>query len=396
MQKQTIKDVDVSGKRVFVRCDFNVPQDKNGKITDNKRIKAALPTIEYLSCKGAKIILCSHLGRPKGVFDPKYSLLPVAHELSRLLNKEVILASDVIGEDATKKANALKNGEILLLENVRFHSEEEKNDRAFAEKLSRFADIYVNDAFGAAHRAHASTAGIAEFCKHNVSGFLIEKELKIIGGALEVPKRPFVAILGGAKVSDKIGVIENLLNKVDSLIIGGAMAFTFIAALGGRIGNSKVETDKFDLAKDLIKKAKEKNVNLYLPDDVLAAKEFSSDSEPVLFDVNVIPDDYMGLDIGPKTIEKYKKVISSAKTVIWNGPMGVFEFENFAKGTRAIAEAMAQTTDAVTIIGGGDSAAAAEQLGFADKFTHISTGGGASLEFIEGKKLPGIECLDNK
>lgn len=396
MNKQTITDVDVSGKKVFVRCDFNVPQDKNGKITDDKRIRAALPTIKYLSEHGAKVILCSHLGRPKGTFDPKYSLLPVAQRLSELLQKEIPLAADVIGEDAIKHANALKNGDIMLLENVRFHAEEEKNDPEFAKKLSNFADIYVNDAFGTAHRAHASTAGIAQFCKHNVSGFLIEKELKVIGGALENPQRPFVAILGGAKVSDKIGVIENLIKKVDALIIGGAMAFTFIAAKGVKVGNSKVEEDKLELARELMKKAEKANVKIYFPCDVVAAKEFSADAEAKEFDIDKIPDGYMGLDIGKKTVVEFGNVIANAKTLIWNGPIGVFEFEKFANGTKAVAKAMADNSEAVTIIGGGDSAAAVEQMGFSDKLTHISTGGGASLEYIEGKLLPGIECLDNK
>ncbi len=396
MNKKTIKDVDVKGKRVLVRCDFNVPQDAEGKITDDNRIVGALPTIKYLFEHGAKVILCSHLGRPKGEFNMKYSLKPVADRLNELLGNKVTLAKDVIGDDAKAKVAALKEGEAVLLENVRFHKEEEKNDPEFSKALAAFADVYVNDAFGTAHRAHASTAGVADYCKVNVAGFLIEKEVEIMGGALADPKRPFVAILGGAKVSDKIGVINNLIDKVDSLIIGGAMAYTFSLAKGGKVGGSKVEPDKVELAKELMEKAAAKNVNMYLPVDNVITTEFSADAESKVCKAGEIPDGWEGLDIGPETAKLFAKVISSAKTVVWNGPMGVFEFEKFAVGTKAVAQALAENKDAVTIIGGGDSAAAVEQLGYADKVTHISTGGGASLEFLEGKVLPGIACLNDK
>ena len=395
MNKKTVKDIDVTGKKVLVRCDFNVPQDKEtGEITDNRRIKAALPTIQYLLDNNAKVILCSHLGRPKGEVNPKYSLKPVAEELSKLLGKEVKLAKDVVGEDAKRLTENMKEGEIILLENVRFHKEEEQNDPEFSKELASLAEIYVNDAFGTAHRAHSSTAGVANYLPA-VSGFLIEKELEFLGGALENPKRPFVAILGGAKVSDKIGVIENLLDKVDTLIIGGGMAYTFFKAQGFNIGTSICEEDKLDLAREILEKAKKKNVDLLLPVDNKVAKEFSADSEYIEVPSNEIPDGYMGLDIGTKTIEKYKEVLKNAKTIVWNGPLGVFEFEKFAYGTNEIAKILANL-DATTIIGGGDSAAAIEKQGLADKMTHISTGGGASLEFLEGKELPGISCLQNK
>ena len=396
MNKKTVKDVDVRDKRVLVRCDFNVPQDAEGKITDDNRIVGARPTIKYLLDHGAKVILCSHLGRPKGEFNMKYSLKPVADRLNELLGGKVTLAKDVIGDDAKAKVAALKPGEAVLLENVRFHKEEEKNDPEFSKALASFADVYVNDAFGTAHRAHASTAGVADYCKVNVAGFLIEKEVEIMGGALADPKRPFVAILGGAKVSDKIGVINNLIDKVDSLIIGGAMAYTFSLAKGGKVGDSKVEPDKVELAKELMAKAAAKKVEMYLPVDTVITTEFSADAESKVCTAGEIPDGWEGLDIGPKTCELFAKVIASAKTVVWNGPMGVFEFEKFAVGTKAVAQALAENTDAVTIIGGGDSAAAVEQLGYADKVTHISTGGGASLEFLEGRVLPGIACLDDK
>lgn len=396
MNKKTIKDVNVEGKRVFVRCDFNVPLDAEGNITDDNRIRAALPTIKYLLDHGAKVVLASHLGRPKNGPEEKYSLKPVAKRLNELLSGKVTMANDVIGEDAQAKVAALKNGEAVLLENVRFHKEEEKNDSEFAKKLAAFADIYVNDAFGTAHRAHASTEGISHFVKTSVAGFLIEKELEIMGGALNNPKRPFVAILGGAKVSDKIGVINNLLEKVDKLLIGGAMAYTFIVAKGGKVGKSMLETDKVDLAKELLEKAAAKGVELYLPVDTVIAKEFKADAESKVCPTMEIPDEWEGLDIGPKTAEIFADVIKSAKTVIWNGPMGVFEFPKFAVGTKAVAQALADNPEATTIIGGGDSAAAIEQLGYADKVTHISTGGGASLEYLEGKVLPGIACLNDK
>ncbi len=395
MSKKNVRDINVAGKKVLVRCDFNVPIDsQTGKITDNRRIRAAIPTIQYLLDNNAKVILCSHLGRPKGEVNPKYSLKPVAEELSKLLGKEVKLAKDVIGPDAEKLTSNMKNQDVVLLENVRFHKEEEKNDPEFAKKLASFAEIYVNDAFGTAHRAHSSTAGVADYLPA-VSGFLIEKELEFLGKALENPERPFVAILGGAKVSDKIGVIENLLEKVDTLIIGGGMAYTFYKALGHDIGTSICEEDKIDLAKTILEKAKQKNVKLLLPLDNHVSSEYSNDGEDKFVDKEEIPDGFMGLDIGPKTIEAFKEAIKTAKTVLWNGPLGVTEFPKFAEGTRAIANALAQS-QAVTIIGGGDSAAAIEKMGLADKMTHISTGGGASLEFLEGKVLPGIDCLNDK
>ncbi len=391
MNKKTIEDIDVNGKKVLMRCDFNVPQDENGNITDNRRIVSALPSIKYLIEHNAKVILCSHLGRPKGEFKEKYSLKPIAEELSKLLGKEVKLAKDVIGEDAHNLANNLKDGDVMLLENVRFHKEEEANDPEFAKKLADMAEIYVNDAFGTAHRAHASTAGIASYLPA-VSGFLIKKELDFMDSALENPERPFVAILGGAKVSDKIGVIENLMEKVDTLIIGGAMAYTFLKATGKNIGNSLCEDEKLELVKDILEKAKQRNVKLMLPVDNIEAK--STDDEVTKI-VEEIEDGYAGFDIGPKTIEMYEKELENAKTVVWNGPLGMFELEKFANGTMSIARKLAEL-DAITIIGGGDSASAIEKAGLSDKMSHISTGGGASLEFLEGKKLPGIEVLENK
>lgn len=397
MSKKTVKDIDVKGKRVLVRCDFNVPLDENQKITNDNRIVAALPTIKYLMEQGAKVVLCSHLGRPKGEFNMKYSLKPVADRLNELLGGKVAFAADVIGDSAKAAVNALKPGECVLLENLRFHKEEEKNDKDFCEKLASFGDVYVNDAFGTAHRAHASTAGVVQygFIKTAVSGFLIAKELEIMGGALENPKRPFVAILGGAKVSDKIGVINNLLDKVDTLIIGGGMAYTFVKALGGSIGNSLCENDKLDLAKELIAKAKNNNVKLLLPEDTVITEEFSNDGEFKTIDTDKIPDGWQGMDIGEKTCAKFSEALKGAGTVIWNGPMGVCEFSNFAHGTDKIAKVVAES-GAITIIGGGDSAAAIIKLGYADKMTHISTGGGASLEFLEGIELPGVACLNDK
>ena len=394
MNKKTVRDIELKGKKVFVRCDFNVPMDENQNITDNTRIVAALPTIKYLLEQNCKIILASHLGRPKGEFKPEYSLKPVAKELSKLLNKEVIMANDVIGEDAMKKASELKEGEILLLENVRFHREETDNDPEFAKKLASMAEVFVNDAFGTAHRAHASTAGIADYLPA-VAGFLIEKELKFLGEAINNPERPLVAILGGAKVSDKIGVIDNLLEKVDTLMIGGGMTYTFFKAQGYEVGKSICELDKLDLAKELMEKAKNKGVKLMLPVDTKVGKEYSADTESKTVKSTEIPADWEGLDIGEETIKLYSEELQKAKTVIWNGPLGVFEFPQFAIGTNAIAKVLADL-DATTIIGGGDSAAAVKKAGLEDKMTHISTGGGASLEFIEGKKLPGIECLMDK
>ena len=395
MNKKTIKDIDVNSKKVLVRCDFNVPIDsETGKITDNRRIRAALPTIQYLLDHNAKVILCSHLGRPKGEFNLKYSLKPVAEELSKLLNKDVKLAKDVIGESAKELTSNMKEGEVVLLENVRFHKEEEKNDPEYSKALANMAEIYVNDAFGTAHRAHSSTTGVADYLPA-VSGFLIEKELEFLGGALENPAHPFVAILGGAKVSDKIGVIENLLDKVDTLIIGGGMAYTFYKAQGHNIGTSICEEDKLDLAKSTLAKAKEKGVELLLPVDNHVSSEYSNNGEEKIVNSTEIPDGFMGLDIGPKTIEKFEEAVKDAKTVVWNGPLGVCEFDKFATGTKAVGT-MLSKIDAITIIGGGDSAAAIEQMGLADKMTHISTGGGASLEFLEGKTLPGIACLQNK
>lgn len=394
MNKKTVKDIDLKGKKVFVRCDFNVPMDENQNITDNTRIVAALPTIRYLLEQNCKIILASHLGRPKGEVKPEFSLKPVAKELSKLLGKEVIMANDVIGEDATTKAEKLKEGEIMLLENVRFHREETDNEPEFAKKLASMAEVFVNDAFGTAHRAHASTTGIADYIP-GVAGFLIEKELKFLGNAINNPERPFVAILGGAKVSDKIGVIDSLLDKVDTLMIGGGMAYTFFKAQGYNVGNSLCEVEKTGLALQAMEKAKEKGVKLLLPIDTKIGKEFKPDTESKTVAWTEIPDEWEGFDIGEKTIEMFKNELQSAKTVIWNGPLGLFEFDQFAIGTNEIAKTLAEL-DATTIIGGGDSAAAVTKAGLADKMTHISTGGGASLEFLEGKKLPGIECLQDK
>jgi len=392
MNKKTIRDIDLKDKKVLVRCDFNVPFDEEGKISDNRRIVAALPTIKYLLENNCKVILCSHLGRPKGEFKKEFSLAPVAEELSRLLEKKVKLAEDVIGQSAQELTNNMQNGEIVLLENVRFEAGEEKNDEELSKNFASMAEIYVNDAFGTAHRAHSSTTGVASYLPA-VSGFLIEKELEFLGKALEEPKRPFVAILGGKKVSDKIGVIDSLLEKVDTLIIGGGMAYTFFKSMGYTVGNSICELDKLELAQDLMKKAKERSVKLVLPIDNVIADEFSPNANSKLIDSDQIPDGWEGLDIGPKTVELFKEELKDAKTIIWNGPLGLSEYEKFASGTRGIAEALAQLTDCTTIIGGGDSAAAIEKMGLADKMTHISTGGGASLEFLEGKKLPGIEAL---
>ena len=429
LNKKTVEDIDVAGKHVLVRCDFNVPM-KDGVITDTKRIIGALPTIKYLVDHNAKVILCSHMGRPHNIFNDvvkldkkekkkidampeaeqaeatakaleaakgdvkKFSLAPVAAELSKLLGKEVIMAKDVVGPDAKAQAAALKDGEVLMLENVRFHAEETKNDPDFAKALASMAEIYVNDAFGTAHRAHASTAGVADYLPA-VCGYLIQKEISIMGGALENPKRPFVAILGGAKVSDKIGVINNLIEKVDTLIIGGGMAYTFFKALGHEIGTSICEDDKVELAKEMMDKAKAKGINFLIPVDNVVATEYSADSEWKIVDSDDIPEGWMGLDIGPKSRELFANAVKNAGTVVWNGPMGVSEWENFANGTIAVAKAVADS-NAISIIGGGDSAAAVEKLGFADKMTHISTGGGASLEFLEGLELPGIACLNEK
>ena len=418
--KKTVKDIDVAGKKVLLRCDFNVPQDKTtGAITDDKRIRAALPTIQYLLDQNAAVIACSHLGKPVATFDAyvkkqtekgkdpasiteeewkkslaKLSLAPVAKRLSELLGKEVIMAADVVGPDAQAKAAALKPGQIMLLENTRFEKGETKNDPALAKAMASMAEVYVSDAFGAVHRAHASTAGVADYLPA-VSGFLIQKELEIIGGALANPKRPLVAILGGSKVSSKIGVINNLLEIADTIIIGGGMTYTFLKAQGGSVGKSLLEEDWLDYCNDMMKKAKEKGVKLLLPEDTVCAKEFSADAEPITVDSMHIPDDCMGMDIGPKAIAAYADAVKDAGTVIWNGPMGVFEFPAFAAGTKAVAEALSKSS-AITIIGGGDSAAAVQQLGYADKMTHISTGGGASLEFMEGKELPGVACLLDK
>ena len=394
LNKKTVEDIDVAGKRVLVRCDFNVPFDSEGNISDPKRIEEALKTIKYLISKNARVILCSHLGRPKGEFNMKYSLAPVAAYLSKALDQEVKMAKDVVGESAKSLAAGLKDGEVMLIENVRFHKEEEKNDPAFAKELASLAEIYVNDAFGTAHRAHASTAGVADYLPA-VCGYLIQKEISIMGGALTDPKRPFVAILGGAKVSDKIGVINNLLDKVDTLIIGGGMAYTFMNALGYSIGDSICESDKVELAKEMMAKAKDMGVNFVIPVDNRIATEYKEDAEHKTVDSDNIPAGWMGLDIGPRTEKLFADAIKGAGTVVWNGPMGVSEWKNFASGTIAVAKAVAES-GAISIIGGGDSAAAVEKLGFAEKMTHISTGGGASLEFLEGKVLPGIACLNDK
>lgn len=398
MNKKVITDLDVNSKRVIVRVDFNVPMSKTeeGKITDNARIVAALPTIKYLIENNAKVILLSHLGRPKGEAKKEFSLAPVAKELSKLLNKDVkFLQSNLVVDDNVKtEVLKLKDGEVALLENTRFRNEETKNIDDFSKELAELGDLYINDAFGTSHRAHCSNVGLCKFLPSAV-GFLVEKEISIMGKALSNPERPFVAILGGAKVSDKITVIENLIEKVDSIIIGGGMAFTFLKSLGYSVGKSLLEEDKVDLAKDLIEKAKSKSVKILLPIDVVVSKEFSNDFEFKTVSIDSIGDDYMGLDIGEKTVKLFSDEIYNAKTVVWNGPMGVFEMSNFAKGTFEIAKAIAET-DAISIIGGGDSASAAEKSGYKDKITHISTGGGASLEFLEGKILPGIDSIDNK
>lgn len=393
MNKKSVKDIDVRGKRAFVRVDFNVPLE-DGRITDDTRIQAALPTIRYLMDQGARVILASHLGRPKGEVNAKYSLDPVAARLSELLGKNVEKTSDSIGEAVKERISLLQDGDVLLLENVRFHKGEEKNDSELARQFADLADIFVNDAFGTAHRAHASTAGIAQYIPA-VAGFLMEKEIAFMGKALSNPERPFTAIIGGAKVSDKIGVIENLLTKVDRLIIGGGMANTFLAAQGYQLGKSLVEQDKLQEAKNLLERARQQGVDFMLPVDLVVAAEFKADAEHKAVALDEVPSDWMALDIGPQTIGKYQDAVRTSKTVVWNGPMGVFEFDAFAKGTNAIAEAAAQVTG-TTIVGGGDSVAAVEKSGLADKMTHISTGGGASLEFLEGKTLPGVDALNDK
>ena len=391
--KKSVEDIAVAGKKVLVRCDFNVPM-KDGVITNDNRIVGALPTIKYLIANGAKVILCSHMGRPKGEFKMEFSLAPVAAKLSEYLGIEVKMAKDVIGEDAKAKAAALNDGDVMIIENIRFYAEETKNDPAFAKELASMADIYVNDAFGTAHRAHASTAGVADYLPA-VCGYLIQKEISVMGGALQNPKRPFVAILGGAKVSDKIGVINNLIDKVDTLIIGGGMAYTFFKANGYGVGTSLCEDDKVELAKEMMAKAEAKGIKFLIPVDTVVSTEFDANSEHKTVPSNEIPDGWMGMDIGPKTRELFAEAVANAGTVVWNGPMGVSEWENFAHGTIAVAKAIADS-EAISIIGGGDSAAAIEKLGFADKMTHISTGGGASLEFLEGLVLPGIACLNEK
>lgn len=393
LSKKTVEDLQVSGKKVLVRCDFNVKME-NGVITSDKRIVASLPTIKYLIDNNAKVILCSHLGRPKGEVNPEFSMKPVAKRLSELLGKEVKMADDVVGESAQKLASELKDGEVLLLENVRFEPGETKNDPELSKKFAALADLYVNDAFGSAHRAHSSTTGVADYLP-SACGYLIQKEIQFIGGALENPKRPLVAILGGAKVSDKIGVITNLIDKCDTLIIGGGMAYTFMKALGHNIGDSLLEADKVDLALEMMQKAKDKGVKFLIPVDNKVGKEYKPDTEAMVVNSDEIPDGWMGLDIGPKTQEIFADAVKDAGTVIWNGPMGVSEWENFASGTVAVATAIANS-GAISIIGGGDSAAAIQKLGFADKMSHISTGGGASLEYLEGKELPGIAALDEK
>ena len=395
MNKVTVRDLDLDGKKVLMRCDFNVPLDENKNITDKTRIVAAMPTIKYVLDHNAKLILCSHLGRPKGEVRPELSLKPVADELSKELGREVKLAKDIVGPSAHELTENMKEGDVVLLENVRFDPREEKNDEEFSKELASLAEVYVNDAFGTCHRAHASTAGVAAYLPSGV-GFLIEKELKVLGDALNNPRRPFVAILGGAKVSTKIGVIDALLDKVDVLLIGGGMAYTFYKSMGYGVGNSICELDKLDLAKDLMKKAKEKGVKLIIPVDNVIGKEFKPDTESKIVAYNEIPDGWEGFDIGPKTVKMYEEELKNAKTILWNGPVGLFEFDQFANGTNSIAKYMANLDDCTTIIGGGDSAAAVTKIGLADKMTHISTGGGASLEFIEGKKLPGIEAIPDK
>ncbi|MEA5039904.1 MAG: phosphoglycerate kinase [Clostridiaceae bacterium] len=392
-RKKSVRDVDVSGKRVLVRCDFNVPQDANGKITDDIRIRAALPTIRYLLEKEAAVILCSHLGRPKGKADPKYSLAPVARRLSELLQMPVELAPDVCGESAKAMAAALRPGRAMLLENVRFCPGEEKNDPVFAKELASLADLYVNDAFGTAHRAHASTAGVADYLPA-VCGFLMQKEIDVMGKALDDPKRPFVAVLGGAKVSDKLNLIDNLLGKCDSVLVCGGMAFTFIKAQGGSIGESLCDDEKLELCRGLLKMAEQMGKRLLLPTDTVAADAFAPDAKTQIVPADAIPDGWRGLDVGPETVKAYGAVIADAGTVVWNGPAGVFEMPAFARGTEGIARAVAES-GAISIIGGGDSAAAMEQLGYADRVTHMSTGGGASLEFLEGRELPGVICLQD-
>lgn len=396
LNKKALEDLQVQGKNVIVRCDFNVPMDDNGNITDDRRITSSLPTIEYLIENGARVILMSHLGRPKGEPNPKFTLEPVAKRLSELLKKEVVFAKDnnVVSEKVKETISKMKDGDVALLENTRFRKEEEKNGENFAKELASLGDLYINDAFGTSHRAHASNVGISKELPSAV-GYLVEKEIKVMGKALENPERPFVAILGGAKVSDKIGVIENLLNKVDAILIGGGMAYTFLKAQGYEIGTSILEEDKLDLAKELLKKAEEKDVKLLLPIDVVVAKEFKNDTEFKTVKIDSIPFDMMGLDIGKETIKLFSEEIKDAKTVVWNGPMGVFEMENFKKGTEAIGRAMADS-NAITIVGGGDSASAVEKAGLGNKMTHISTGGGASLEFLEGKALPGITAIEDR
>ena len=396
LNKKTIEDINVCGKKVLVRCDFNVPL-KDGIITDENRLNGAMPTIKYLVDNGAKVILCSHLGKPKGEAKPELSLAPVAKRLSEMLGKEVIFAADenVVGENAKSAVEKMENGDVVLLENTRYRKEETKNEENFSKELASLAEIFVNDAFGTAHRAHCSTVGAGEFLEERACGYLIQKELKFLGEAVANPVRPFTAILGGAKVSDKIAVIEQLLEKVDNIIIGGGMSYTFLKALGYEIGTSLVEEDRVEYAKEMMSKAEAKGVKFLLPIDNAVADKFA-DVEPVITEGANIPEGFMGLDIGPKTIELYVNTVNESKTIVWNGPMGVFEFENFNKGTLAVAKAMADLTDATTVIGGGDSAAAVNQLGFGDKMTHVSTGGGASLELLEGKELPGIVALDNK
>ena len=397
LNKKTIEDINVTGKRVLVRCDFNVPL-QNGVITDENRLVGALPTIKYLIEKGAKVILCSHLGKPKGEPKPELSLAPVAKRLSEMLGQEVVFAADdnVVGENAKSAVADMKDGDVVLLQNTRYRKEETKNEENYSKELASLADVFVNDAFGTAHRAHCSTVGAGQFLQERACGYLIQKELKFLGEAVSNPVRPFTAILGGSKVSDKIAVINQVLEKVDNLIIGGGMAYTFLKAQGYEIGNYLLEADKVDYAKEMLAKAEEKGVKLYLPVDSKAANKFAADAEVLVTEDQNIPEGYLGLDIGPKSVEKFVDVVKNSKTIVWNGPMGVFEFEAFAGGTLAIAKAMADLEDATTVIGGGDSAAAVNQLGFGDKMTHVSTGGGASLEFLEGKELPGIVALDDK
>lgn len=394
MSKKMIQDIEVQGKRVLMRVDFNVPMNDEGVITDDKRITAALPSIEYLIKNGAKVILMSHFGRPDGKVVDSLRLDPIAKHLSTLIGKTVIKVNDCIGDEPAQAISSMQAGDVVLLENVRFYAEEEANDPEFAKKLASLGDIYVNDAFGAAHRGHASTAGAAQYLPA-VSGFLMEKELQFLGGAISNPKRPFVAILGGAKVKDKIKVIESLLEKVDTLIIGGGMAYTFLQGQGYEIGNSLLDAERVEFCKEVLVKAKAKGVSLLLPEDVVAATHFAPDAEHKIVDIDAIPSEWQGLDIGPKTLKIFVKAVEDAQTVIWNGPMGVSEFPAFAAGTNGLAEALAASS-AITIIGGGDSAAAVEQAGLAEKMTHVSTGGGASLEFLEGKKLPGVEALNDK